>query len=270
MKRSAMVLVALWSLLLIGGPAAAQSDTTTVTLVHGFRGLLADVYLDGDRILEGFKPARSTDPTELPAGEHKVEVREADAAADSKPVVQADLDLPAGANLSAVVHPDADGNPTVSVFDNDYSPPGNDKARAVVRHTAVAPAIKVTVGKSTVADALKAGEEGDGTVDPGADEVTTVDATSSKRLLPPARIKADPDVVVALYLIGSNDDDSLGWLSQRLDTTSGTTPLGVPTGDSGLVATTSVPWWAWAAGALALLTALHVARLARAEARVRR
>lgn len=270
MRRSAMVLVALWCLLLIGGPAAAQSDTTTVTLVHGFRGLLADVYLDGDRILEGFKPARSTDPTELPAGEHKVEVREADAPADSEPVVEGTLDLPAGANLSAVVHPDADGNPTISVFDNDYDAPGGNQARAVVRHTAVAPAIKVKVGKSTVADALKPGEEGDGKLEPGADEVTTVDAASSKRLLPPARINADPEVVVALYLIGSTDDESLGWLSQRLDTSEGTKPVGVPTGDSGLVATGLMPWWAAAAGALALLAAVRLQRLVRADLRTDR
>jgi hypothetical protein len=263
-------MLALWSLLLIAGPAAAQPDTTTVTLVHGFRGLLADVYLDGDRILEGFKPARSTDPTELPAGEHKVEVREADAAADSTPVVEGDLDLPAGANLSAVVHPDADGNPTISVFDNDFSAPEGDKARVVVRHTAVAPAINVTIGDATVADALEPGEESDGTVDPGADEVTAAAAGSSEQLLPPARIMADANVVVALYLIGSDDDDSLGWLSQRLDTNQGTTPLGVPTGNSGLVATNPIPWWAWAAGALALLTALRIGRLAHAEVRAGR
>lgn len=270
MRRSAMVLVALWSLLLIAGPAAAQDeDTTTVTLVHGFRGLLADVYLDGERILEGFKPARSTDPTELPAGEHEVAVREADAAPDSEPVVEGTLDLPAGANLSAVVHPDADGNPTISVFDNDFDASG-DKARAVVRHTAVAPAIKVKVGDSTIADGLKPGEEGAGTVNPGADEVTTVDASSSERLLPPARINADPNVVVALYLIGSNEADSLGWLSQRLDTSEGTKPIGVPTGNSGLVATNLMPWWAWAAAALALVTALQVGRLTFAEARGRR
>lgn len=267
MRRVTVASTTLLCLLLIGGPAMAQSDTTTVTLVHGFRGLLADVYLDGERILEGFKPARSTDPTELPAGEHEVAVREADAAPDSEPVVQGTLDLPPGANLSAVVHPDAEGNPTISVFDNAFEAPGDNRARAVVRHTAVAPPIDVRIGDTTVVEGLRPGEEGVGTVGPGADELITVDAASDEQLLPPARVSADPNGAVALYLIGSADDDSLGWLSQRLDTGAGTTPLGVPTGNSGLAAVEVLPWWAWAAAAAALLTAGRAIHIIRAPVR---
>lgn len=270
MRRLLAAFATLLCLLLIGGPAMAQSDTTTVTLVHGFRGLLADVYLDGDRILEGFRPARSTDPTELPAGEHEVEVREADAAPDSEPVVEGTLDLPPGANLSAVVHPDAEGNPTISVFDNAFESPGKNRARAVVRHTAVAPAIDVKVGDETVVQGLAPGQEGVGTVRPGADEVTTVDAASDEQLLPPARVSADPNMVVALYLIGSSDDDSLGWLSQRLDTSAGTAPLGVPTGNSGLAAVDAMPWWAWVAAAAALLTAVRTVQVSRVPVRSER
>ncbi len=266
MRRTALVLLAMWFLVLPGS-AAAQSDTATVTLVHGFRGLLADVYLDGDLILEGFRPARSTDPTQLPAGEHTVEVREADAAPDSTPVVEGTLQLPSDANLSAVVHPAADGEPTISVFDNAFNAPGADTARVVVRHTAMAPAIDVTFGTTSVVTGLKPGQEGDGTVQPGADDIATVEASSSAPLLPPARINADPESVIAVYLIGSADNDSLGWLSQRLDTGEATMPVGVPTGDSGLVATAFMPWWAWAAAALALLTAAVTARAALATAR---
>lgn len=43
MRRPVAVLTTLLCLLLTGSPAMAQSDTTTVTLVHAFRGLLADV-----------------------------------------------------------------------------------------------------------------------------------------------------------------------------------------------------------------------------------
>lgn len=69
MRRIALTVTTLLALLLVASPAGAQSsDRTTVTLVHGFRGLLADVYLDGERILQGFAPERSTDPTELPSG----------------------------------------------------------------------------------------------------------------------------------------------------------------------------------------------------------
>lgn len=253
MRRVIVVLLALCVVGMYAGPAVAQSETTTVTLVHGFRGLLADVYLDGQRILEGFAPARSTDPTELPSGEHEVEVREADADPDSEPLLAATLDLPPGADLSAVVHPDQDGNPTVSVFDNAFAAPGGDKSRAVVRHTAVAPAINVSLGDTTVASGINQGDEAERVIAAGSDEVTTVDAESSEQLLAPSRVSAGRDVTVALYLIGSADDGSLGWLSQRLGSGSGTEPIGVHTGNSGLADTAAVPWWTVAAGALALL-----------------
>jgi Domain of unknown function (DUF4397) len=254
----------LLTLLLFASPAGARSsDTATVTLIHGFRGLLADVYLDGDRILEGFAPERSTDPTELPAGEHTVEVREADAAPDSEPVVEGTLDLPAGANLSAVVHPDADGQPTISVFDNAFDVPGAGKARAVVRHTAVAPAVDVSVGEVEVVTGLEPGDEGSAVIDPTNTEITATD-TASDNLLDPERINVQEGTTIALYLIGS-DRDTLGWLSQRLDGAS--PPTGVPTGNSGLAAPVGVPWWAVAAAVLAVVAAL---RLVVAVGRLRR
>jgi hypothetical protein len=245
----------LLTLLLFASPAGAQSSgTATVTLIHGFRGLLADVYLDGDRILEGFAPERSTDPTELPAGEHTVEVREADAAPDSEPVVEGTLDLPAGANLSAVVHPDADGQPTISVFENAFDVPGKGKARAVVRHTAVAPAVDVSIGDVEVVTGLEPGDEGSAVIDPTNTEITATD-TSSDDLLDPERINVQEGTTIAVYLIGS-DRDTLGWLSQRLDASG--TPTGVPTGNSGLAAPVGAPWWAVAAAVLAVAAALRL------------
>src|SRR4026209_2785627 len=44
------------ALILVAGsatPAAAQAPTGTVTIVHAFRGLVADVYLDGKVALTG-------------------------------------------------------------------------------------------------------------------------------------------------------------------------------------------------------------------------
>jgi hypothetical protein len=264
MRRISLAGAVLLTLLLVAGPAGAQSsDTATVTLIHGFRGLLADVYLDGDPILEGFAPERSTDPTELPAGEHTVEVREADAAPDSEPVVEGTLDLPAGANLTAIVHADADGQPTISVFENAFETPGEGKARAVVRHAAAVPAIDVKVGDVKVASNLESGAENGAVIDPRHTRITATD-TSSDTLLAPERITAEEGTTVALYLIGAGDD-SLGWLSQRLDGASA--PAGVPTGNSGLAAPVGAPWWAVVAAALAALAAW---RLVVAGGRLRR
>lgn len=262
MRSKTIVALLTCTLALTTTPAIAQEDagsgdTATVILVHGFRGLLADVYLDGDPILEGFAPERSTDPTPLPAGTHTVEVREADAPADSEPVLAGDIDLEPGSNVSAVVHADTDGAPTMSVFDNDVPAPGDGEARTVVRHTANGPAVDVTVGDVDVADGLQPGGEQDGVIDPGADEITTREAGTSRELVAPARINAEQDATVAIYLIGSTEDDSLGWLSQRLD--GAQTPAVVPTGNSGLRTSSAAPWWAAAAGLLALFLAARVA-----------
>jgi Domain of unknown function (DUF4397) len=255
MRRTCSAGATLLALLLLASPAGARSaETATVTLIHGFRGLLADVYLDGDRILQGFAPERSTDPTELPAGEHTVEVREADAAPESEPVVEGTVDLPAGANLSAIVHPEADGQPTISVFENAFEAPGEGEARVVVRHAAVAPALDVKVGDVAVTSGLEPGDEEGAIIDPRNTEVVATDP-SSENLLTPERINVAEGTTVALYLIGSSDDE-LGWLSQRLD--GADAPAGVPTGNSGLAAAVGMPWWAVAAAVLAALAALRL------------
>ncbi len=51
------------------GTAEAQvpPDTGMVRVVHGLRGLVADVYLDGTLVLPTFQPERSTDPLAIPA-----------------------------------------------------------------------------------------------------------------------------------------------------------------------------------------------------------
>lgn len=164
------------------------------------------------------------------------------------------------------MHPDTEGEPTVSVFENAFDAAGDGKARAVVRHTAVAPAIDVTVGDVEVASALEPGDEADALIEPSDTEVTATGADSSETLLAPSQVDAAEGTTVALYLIGSADDDSLGWLSQRLDGARGTAPVGVPTGNSGLAAPVGVPWWAAAAAVLAVLA---VVRLVRVTGRLR-
>ena len=45
-------------------------------VVHGLRGLVADIYLDGTLVLPTFQPERSTDPLPIPAGDHLIEIRD--------------------------------------------------------------------------------------------------------------------------------------------------------------------------------------------------
>jgi len=81
----AVALVSPVAILVMPVPAQA-ADTGTVTLVHGVRGLVADIYLDGAVALQVFQPERTAGPLTLPAGSHAVDVRAAGSAATSTPL----------------------------------------------------------------------------------------------------------------------------------------------------------------------------------------
>src|SRR6476646_6009607 len=84
--------------------ASAQTATGTVTVVHGLRGVVADVYIDGALALPAFEPERVTDPITVPAGPHHVEIRLAGTPATSPPAVTADVEVVADARQSIVAH----------------------------------------------------------------------------------------------------------------------------------------------------------------------
>jgi hypothetical protein len=153
-RRVALGQALVAALVLVAGsatPAAAQASTGTVTIVHAFRGLVADVYLDGKVALQGFEPERTTAPLQIPAGDHDVAVREAKADPNSPPAVAGTLKVTAGGNISAVVHMAQDGKPTMTQFDNDVDRVAPGTARLIVRHTAAAPAVNVIVDGAPLA-----------------------------------------------------------------------------------------------------------------------
>jgi hypothetical protein len=213
------------------GTAGAQEATGTVTIVHGFRGLVADVYLDGTLILESFEPERATDPVQLAAGDHEVEVREAGAEASSAAAVSGTLTVPAGSNLSAVVHLSEDGEPTMTVFNNNTQgvPPGS--TRLVVRNTAATDPVNVSLDDAPLAADLGNPKEAGREV-PAATHRVAVSA-GSEVLLPPQDVPLQEGTAQYLYLIGSQDDGTVAWITQTVGGLS-TAPAGVPTGNSGL------------------------------------
>jgi hypothetical protein len=213
------------------GMAGAQEATGTVTIVHGFRGLVADVYLDGTLILESFEPERATDPVQLAAGDHDVEVREAGAEASSAAAVAGTLTVPAGSNLSAVVHLSEDGEPTMTVFNNDVRsvPPGS--TRLVVRNTAATDPVSVSLDDAPLAADLGNPKEAGREVTAATHRLSV--SAGSEVLLPPQDVPLQEGTAQYLYLIGSQDDGTVAWITQTVGGLS-TAPAGVPTGNSGL------------------------------------
>ena len=215
-------------------PAAAQAPTGTVTIVHAFRGLVADVYLDGARALEGFEPERTTDPLQIPAGDHQVAVREAKADPNSTPAVAGTLTVTAGANISAVVHMAQDGKPTMTQFDNDVNRVAPGSGRLIVRHTAAAPAVNVVVDGAALATNLANPNQTPARELSAAAHQVTVDAAGGGAAVVPANSVTLADGTAQfLYLIGSTSDNSVGWLTQTVQGLA-SAPAGVATGTDGL------------------------------------
>src|SRR5688572_10763661 len=117
---------------------APAEQVGTVRVVHGLRGLVADVYLDGNLALPTFQPERATDPIAIPAGDHLVEIRAAGAAATETPLLTQTVTVPAGFVGSLIAHLAGDGTPTLTAYADDLSTVPAGQARVVVRHSAAA------------------------------------------------------------------------------------------------------------------------------------
>ena len=120
------------------GHAQPEQAEGLVRVVHGLRGLVADVYLDGTLVLPTFRPERATDPLPIPAGDHLVEIRQAGAAATDEPLLTQEMTVPAGFPGSVVAHLDANGNAKLTAFADDLSAVPAGQSRVVVRHAAEA------------------------------------------------------------------------------------------------------------------------------------
>ncbi|MGH9118787.1 MAG: DUF4397 domain-containing protein [Acidimicrobiales bacterium] len=220
--------------------SAQEPAAASVTLVHGVRGLIADIWLDGALALAAFEPERTTDALAIPAGPHTVEVRTAGAAPESTPVVSANVDLPAGAQLSAVVHLAQDGSPTVTLYPDDVSQVPAGEARVVVRHAAAAPPIDVDLDGAPLAAALpNSGQAGTAT-GPGSHTIAVALEGAPAPALPPQDVPIAEGSSTILYLVGSASDNSLVWLAQQRSGVQ-TAPTAVRSGTDGLAVPGSFP-----------------------------
>lgn len=215
--------------------AAAAADTASVTVVHGLRGLVADVQVDGRTVLEGFAAERSTDALALPAGSRRIVVRSAKAAG-GPPVIDTTVKLAAGESRSLVVHLGADGKPVLTSYRNDDAPIPAGQGRVVLRNTAAAPAVQMQVDGKPLGGEVRSRGETDVLLPVAAHTVAVMAAGGTSELLGAQTVDVPAGSSTLLYLIGSPGDDSLGWLAQTVISGQTVAPAGVPTGNSGLKA----------------------------------
>jgi hypothetical protein len=210
--------------------AASAASTATVYVVHGIPKTPVDVYVDGKRAIDDFQPGTSQGPVDLPAGPHKVALFPSDANDGSgAPLLSADADLTAGANVTLVAHLSADGKPTVTPFKNDVAKVAAGQARLVVRHTAAAPAVDVLAGGKPVIQGLTNPNEKELTVPAGSVSAAVAAAGSTDPVLGPADVDLKEGTATFVHAIGSLQDKSLALVSFTVSNLH-SSPSGVPGG----------------------------------------
>ena len=212
------------------GQVLTAANSSMVTVVHGLRGQLVDVYLDGKVLLPAFQPDRLTDPTPVASGLHHVDLRPAGTGADSAPKASQDITVPSGQSLSVVAHFDASGGWAMTVYSNDVSRLPAGQGRVVFRNTSALAPVSVQVNGAPAAS-LAAAAESSQVVAAATYAVLAQSGVDSSTLVPSNSVLVADGADTVLYLVGQGHD--VTWLTQKI-TGLDTAPAAISTGNSGL------------------------------------
>lgn len=217
---------------LTAAPAAAapQSDTASLSVLHGVPDMVVDVYVDGELTLDDFEPGDLGGPLELAPGTYAVAVTASDAEDDSDPAIgPVDLSLEAGMSYTAAAHLDEAGDPTATLFTNDLSETAAGEGRLTVRHTAAAPAVDVLAGEEAVVTDLANPDEATLDLPAGTVPAAVAAAGTTDPVLGPADVPVTEGALTIVYAWGSLEDDNLALATQMIEGLH-SAPEGVPTG----------------------------------------
>ncbi len=263
-KRLLVAFVAILAILLPATAANAQDDVR-VHLIHGIPDTDVDVAAGGAVVIPGFSFGDTQDLSGF-AGQTLEGLQVLLAGTDTVAIDVGDLDVPASGNFTLIAHLDAEGTPTVSVFENDTSTIDAGNGRLVVRHTAAAPEVDILANGSAAFTNVANGAEGSADLGAGtiSAEVVPTGATEPV-VIGPADLPITEGNSLIVYAVGSLDGDSLTVLTEVISGL-GAVPNVVNTGNSPVSdsSNTSLVILAVAlAGGLALTTG----RLAKATTR---
>jgi hypothetical protein len=260
MRRRILAIGAATALALSGLALPAQAaEQAQLSVLHGVPDMTVDVWVDGERTLDDFKPGTLAGPLKLDAGTYEVAITAADAKDDSDPAIgPVDLELKSGGNYTAVAHLKANGDPTATLFSNDTSQTDAGQGRLTVRHVAAAPAVDVLAGGEPVVENLSNPDEASLDLDAGTIEAAVAATGTTKPVIGPADVTVEEGVLTIAYAWGSLEDDNLELATQTISGLhSG--PGGVHGGEAGLAASSTLPG-AFAALIVGLAAAVLVRR----------
>ena len=190
-------------------PAHAQ-DEVDVTVVHAIPGLTVDVAVDGEVALDDFTFEGDDNPAvlTLPAGaEFDVEILD-ETGTDT---LLGPVTVVADVALSLVAHLDAEGEATVSEFEDVFPPLCAGEGGVVLRHTAAAPEVDVAV-EGTVLGTFANGEELAAALPAGTYEAEVRLAGTDTVAIGPVDLEVLEGVATVVYAVGAAADESLDLL----------------------------------------------------------
>jgi hypothetical protein len=234
-----------WTLAIVLGTATttiAISGEGSVTIVHGLPGFTADIYVDGDLLIDGFKPTSIAGPLRVPAGSHDVDIRELGAPATSSPALSGTVDVAPGSNISIVAHLTRGGDPVLSTFENAFERLPAGRSYLVVRYVAIGPPLSVTLDQHRVIKDLTSGGEQRVATSPGSSTIALL-SRAGNDVVPSTDIDMEEGAAQIVYVTGSiTDRFGLSLMLQSVGGT-GSVPSSVLTGDGGLGAEPGFPNW---------------------------
>ncbi|MFI7302203.1 DUF4397 domain-containing protein [Micromonospora aurantiaca] len=239
----------------------AYAASSKVSVVHGIPDTPVDVYVNGEKTLNNFKPGDVAGPLTLPEGEYDIALTKPGEAVDKAILKVDDAKVPGGANISLAAHLSAAGEPQITPFVNDVSKVGAGKARLIVRHTAAAPAVDVRAGGKPVFEGLTNPKEAKADVAAGSVEADVVLAGTDTVAIGPADLNLKEGTATIVYAIGSAEAKNLSVVAQTINGLH-SAPGGVPSGTGGQAGTGVDTWWYVLAGAGVLLLVGGGARVA--------
>ena len=220
----------------------AFAATSKVSVVHGIPDTPVDVYVNGKKTLDNFKPGDVAGPLNLEEGDYDIALTKPGEALDKAILKVDDAAVPGGANISIAAHLDAAGTPKITPFVNDVSKVGAGKARLIVRHTAAAPEVDVRAGGTPVFEGLTNPNEAKADVDAGTVKADVVLAGTDTVAIGPADLNLKEGTATIVYAIGSAEGKTLDVVAQTI-TGLHSAPGGVPSGNGGQAGTGVDTWW---------------------------
>ncbi|MEU7616015.1 DUF4397 domain-containing protein [Micromonospora rifamycinica] len=239
----------------------AYAASSKVSVVHGIPDTPVDVYVNGKKTLDNFKPGDVAGPLTLAEGEYDIALTKPGQPVGSAILEVDNAEVPGGANISLAAHLSADGKPQITPFVNDTAKLAAGKARLIVRHTAAAPAVDVRAGGKPVFEGLTNPKEAKADVDAGTVKADVVLAGTDTVAIGPADLNLREGTATIVYAIGSAEGKNLDLVAQTI-TGLHSAPGGVPSGTGGQAGTGVDTWWYVLAGAGVLLLVGGGARVA--------